>query len=109
MFLNRQAALMGPRAVRALEEWSFDAAFLSGEGMDDAGVSNSHESIAEFQRAVLHQTDDIYFCLDASKLGRSTPHRVAPWKQLTALVTDASPKDLATHGIELPARKHLRA
>lgn len=109
MFLNRQAALMGTRAVRALEDWSFDAAFLSGEGMDDAGVSNSHESIAEFQRAVLHQTESIYFCLDASKLGRSTPHRVAPWKQLTALVTDASPKDLATHGIELPARKLLRA
>ncbi len=109
MFLDRQAALMGTRAVRALEDWSFDAAFLSGEGMDDAGISNSHDSIAEFQRAVLRQTNDIYFCLDASKLGRSTPHRVAPWKQLTALVTDALPKDLATHGIELPTRKHLRA
>jgi DeoR/GlpR family transcriptional regulator of sugar metabolism len=108
-FLNRQAALMGPRAVRALDDWSFDAAFLSGEGMDDAGISNSHESIAEFQRAVLHQAEEIYFCLDASKLGRSTPHRVAPWKQLTALVTDASQKELAATGIELSPRKLLRA
>jgi len=109
MFLDRQAALMGPRAVRALEDWSFDAAFLSGEGMDDAGISNSHESIAEFQRAVLHRAEKIFFCLDASKLGLSTPHRVAPWKQLTALVTDASPKDLAAHGIALPTRRLLRA
>ena len=109
MFLNRQAALMGTRAVRALEDWSFNAAFLGGEGMDDVGVSNSHESIAEFQRAVLDQTENIYFCLDASKLGRCTPHRVAPWKQLTALITDASSKDLTAHGIELPVRKHVRA
>ena len=109
MFLNRQAALMGTRAVRALEDWSFDAAFLSGEGMDDAGVSNSHESIAEFQRAVLHQADNIYFCLDASKLGRATPHRVAPWKQVSALVTDATPAKLAAQGIALPVAKILRA
>jgi DeoR/GlpR family transcriptional regulator of sugar metabolism len=108
-FLNRQAALMGPRAVRALDDWSFDAAFLGGEGMDDAGVSNSHESIAEFQRAVLRQTGDIYFCLDASKIGRSTPHRVAPWRQLTALITDATPRQLATAGIGLPARKLVHA
>jgi DeoR/GlpR family transcriptional regulator of sugar metabolism len=109
MFLNRQAALMGARAIRALDEWTFDAAFLSGEGMDDAGISNSHESIAEFQRAVLRQTVRIYFCLDASKLGRSTPHRVAPWKQLSALITDAAPKRLAELGIALPTAKLIRA
>ena len=109
MFLNRQAALMGARAVRALDDWTFDAAFLSGEGMDDAGISNSHDSIAEFQRAVLRQTAKIYFCLDASKLGRATPHRVAPWKQVSALVTDATPAKLAAQGIALPAAKLLRA
>ena len=109
MFLHRQAALMGTRAIRALDDWAFDAAFLGGEGMDDAGISNSHESIAELQRAILRQTEGIYFCLDASKLGRSTPHRVAPWRQLTALISDAPPKDLAKIGIELPARKLLRA
>jgi DeoR/GlpR family transcriptional regulator of sugar metabolism len=58
---------------------------------------------------VLPQADRIYFCLDASKLGRSTPHRVAPWKQLTALVTDAAQKELVATGIELPPRKLLRA
>jgi len=109
MFLNRQAALMGARAIRALDDWSFDAAFLSAEGMDAAGLSNSHESIAGFQQAVLRQSARIYFCLDASKLGRATPHRVAPWKQLTALITDAAPKRLAAHGIVLPSARLLRA
>jgi DeoR/GlpR family transcriptional regulator of sugar metabolism len=109
MFLNRQAALMGARAIRALGDWVFDAAFLSGQAMDASGISNSHESIADFQKAVLQQSTRIYFCLDASKLGRATPNHVAPWKQLTALITDASTKRLLTQGIKLPPTKLHRA
>jgi DeoR/GlpR family transcriptional regulator of sugar metabolism len=109
MFLHRQAALMGGRAIRALGDWCFDAAFLSGEAMDAAGISNSHESIADFQKAVLRQTQRAYFCLDASKLGRATPYRVAGWPQLAALVSDASRPQLAAAGIRLEAARHLRA
>ena len=93
---------------RALRDWAFDAAFLSGEAMDGQGISNSHASIAAFQQAVMRRTRKIYFCLDASKLGRATPHRVAPWKQPTALTTDAPPRKLAEHGIILPAARLLR-
>jgi len=109
MFLNRQAALMGPRAIQALKEWSFDAAFLAGEGMDAIGISNSHEHIAGFQQVLLGHASRVYFCLDASKLGRATPHRVATWRQLTALISDTTPKRLAAHGIELPPAKLFRA
>ena len=108
MFLNRQAVLMGARAIRALGGWSFDAAFLSGEAMDGEGISNSHEAIADFQTAVLRRSRRIFFCLDASKLGRATPYRVAPWKQLTALITDAPARALAERGIRLPATALLR-
>jgi DeoR/GlpR family transcriptional regulator of sugar metabolism len=109
MFLNRQAALMGAQAIKALGDWSFDAAFLAGEGMDAAGISNSHEHIAGFQRALLAQAQRICFCLDASKLGRATPHRVATWRQLSALITDASASQLVAAGIRLPANKYLHA
>ncbi|MDI1336328.1 MAG: DeoR/GlpR family DNA-binding transcription regulator [Lacunisphaera sp.] len=108
-FLNRQAALMGPRAIKALGEWSFDAAFLGGEGMDAAGISNSHASVAAFQKSVLRHAQRVYFCLDASKLGKATPHRVAAWSQLTALISDTPPPRLAAHGISLPPAKLLRA
>lgn len=108
-FLNRQAALMGERAIKSLREWSFDAAFLGGEGMDATGISNSHESVAAFQKSVLGHAKRVYFCLDASKLGRATPHRVADWSQLSALITDASAKDLAKSSIVLSASKLLRA
>jgi DeoR/GlpR family transcriptional regulator of sugar metabolism len=108
-FLSHQAALMGPRAIKALGEWSFDATFLGGMGLDAAGISNSHASIAEFQQAVLRHSKKSYFCLDASKLGKSSPHRVADLGGFAALITDASPKQLATHELKLPAAKYLRA
>ena len=109
MFLHRQAVLMGPRAIEALGDWTFDAAFLGGEAMDAAGVSNSHASIADFQRAALRRAKQVYFCLDASKLGRATPHRVAPWSEVSALITDATAAGLRASGISLPATKHLLA
>ena len=109
MFLNRQAALMGLRAIRALGQWTFDAVFLGGEAMDAIGISNSHPSIADFQKAVLRRTKKIYFCIDSSKIGRATPHRVASWQQLTALITDAPATLLASYGIELPPAKVFHA
>ncbi len=109
MFLNRQSALMGRRAIRALASWSFDAAFLGAMGMDAGGVGNSHESIAQFQRSILGKTDAAYFCLDASKAGRASPYRVASWKRVTALITDASDKRLAASHIFLPREKLLCA
>jgi len=100
-FLHRQAVLLGADAVRALAGWRFAAAFLSGEGMDPAGITNSHADIAAFQQAVLRRTAAPYFCLDASKLGRVTPHRVAGWDQAGTLVTDATTARLAAAGLTL--------
>ncbi len=109
MFLSRQAALMGARAVQALGDWKFDAAFLAGEGMDAAGITNSHDHIAGFQQALLPHAARTFFCLDATKLGRATPHRAASWAQVSALITDASAKALNENSIELPPAKILRA
>ncbi len=101
-FLHRQAVLLGADAVHSLRNWRFHAAFLGGEGMDAAGITNSHPDIAAFQQAVLQRSRAAYVCLDATKLGRVTPHRVAPWSQLGTLVTDATPDQLASAGIARP-------
>ncbi|HET7536779.1 MAG TPA: DeoR/GlpR family DNA-binding transcription regulator [Candidatus Didemnitutus sp.] len=104
-FLHRQALLLGADAVRALAAWKFDAAFLGGEGMDANGITNSHAEIAAFQQAVLRRTSRPYFCLDATKLGRTTPHSVGTWNHLGSLITDASPLRLASAGVKLrPSR-----
>lgn len=109
MFLHRQAILIGPQSVRAVATWKFDAAFLGGEGMDASGITNSHANIAAFQQAVLKHTAKTYFCLDATKLGRATPHRVTGWDQPVTLITDAPPVALARAAIPLPLTQYLAA
>ena len=108
-FLHRQAILLGDNAVRGLAAWRFDAAFLGGEGMDSSGITNSHPQIAAFQRAVLRRSANAYFCLDATKLGRTTPHLVGAWDDLGALVTDATAAQLAEAGITLPREQLIVA
>jgi DeoR/GlpR family transcriptional regulator of sugar metabolism len=105
IFLHRQALLLGAESVRALARWRFDAAFLGGEGMDPAGITNAHANLAVFQQAVLHRSTRAFFCLDATKLGRVTPHRVIGWEPAVTLVTDASPAALADGGVTLPAAR----
>ncbi len=108
-FLRRQAALLGGDAVRALSNWHFDVALLGGEGMDADGVSNSHPEIAAFQKTVCERTPKTFFCLDATKLGRTTPHRVARWGEFAGLITDAPAKQFAAAGIKIPSRQLLHA
>jgi DeoR/GlpR family transcriptional regulator of sugar metabolism len=103
-FLHRQAVLLGADALHSLRTWKFVAAFLGGEGLTHSGITNSHEEIAAFQRAVVRRTSVPYFCLDATKLGRNTPHRVVSWTKSVHLITDATEAGLKTAGI--PLRRH---
>jgi DeoR/GlpR family transcriptional regulator of sugar metabolism len=105
MFLHRQAVLFGTETIEALGRWKFDAAFLGGEGMDANGITNSHPEIAEFQQAVIGRTTRAYFCLDASKLNRSTPHRVASWSDNVLLITDATVTQLQAAGLRPHAKR----
>ncbi|MEO7598817.1 MAG: DeoR/GlpR family DNA-binding transcription regulator [Opitutus sp.] len=100
-FLHRQAVLLGSDAVQSLRHWNFDAAFLGGEGLVPGGVTNSHEDIAAFQHAVAERSEQVFFCLDATKLGRSTPHRVMPWTKSIHLITNASESALKAAGLSL--------
>jgi DeoR/GlpR family transcriptional regulator of sugar metabolism len=109
MFLNRQSALMGARAIEAIATWRFEAAFLSASGMDATGLTNSHESIADLQRSILGKADTVCFCLDASKLGKTAPYRIARWRQVSVLITDANPKRLRACGISLRPSQLLRS
>jgi DeoR/GlpR family transcriptional regulator of sugar metabolism len=99
-FLHRQAVLFGPETIESLGRWHFDAAFLGGEGMDTDGVTNSHPEIAAFQHAVIARSERTFFCLDSSKLGRATPHRVTPWRDSVSLITDATPAQLVAANIK---------
>ena len=100
-FLHRQAVLLGDDAVRSISNWRFDAAFLGGEGLVTEGVTNSHAAIVAFQDAVTRRSRQVFFCLDATKLGHSTPHPAVRWTKSAILITDAKPAELKATGIPL--------
>jgi DeoR/GlpR family transcriptional regulator of sugar metabolism len=108
-FLNRQATLLGDKAIAALKLWSFDAAFLGAEGFTDRGIWNSRAEIVAFQRAVLARTEDVFFCLDSTKLGHSTPHLLKAWPEIPHLITDATPAKLSAHGLRPRGRQLIQA
>lgn len=109
VFLHRQATLFGDKAVHALREWQFDTALLGGEAMNSEGIWNSHPDVIRLQRVALERARESLFCLDASKLDHRTPHRVADWKEVGHLVTDASPDQLQSAGIPLRKSQILSA
>ena len=101
IFLHRQATLFGDHAVAGLTGTQIDAAFLGAEAMNAEGIWNSHEEVVNLQRAVLKTASRAYFCIDATKLNRNTPHRVATWSEGHRLITDASGADLREAGIAI--------
>ena len=107
IFLHRQSTLFGDLAVTALKSWQFDAAFLGGEAMNAEGIFNSHAEVVRLQRTAAARARESFFCLDASKLAKSTPHRVATWPEITRLVTDATTSELSQSGIVLKPKQLL--
>jgi len=107
--LDRQAALFGSRALRALREWRFEAAFFGGEAVNAAGISNSIPDVAQFQRFVLRRTRSAYFCLDSTKLGGAPSHCFANWGDFSALISDASAKRMAAAGLQARITQLIRA
>ncbi len=97
--LQRQSVLLGDAACRSAEQWTFDLAFLSAEGMTREGLWNSELAVVALQRAVASHTRGKIALLDATKLGRTAPQFFTGWDSLTGLLTDATPTALESVGI----------
>jgi DeoR/GlpR family transcriptional regulator of sugar metabolism len=110
VFLHRQASLLGDDDTGStLARWHFDAVFLGGEAMNREGIFNSHSELVHLQRAVVARAGEVFFCIDATKLGRATPHHVASWETIGHLITDAPPGQLAAAGITLRKTQYIKA
>ena len=64
-------------------------------------MTNSHAEIVAFQLTVGKCSDEVFFCLDVTKLGHTTPHAVVPWTKSVRLITNATEADLKAVGISL--------
>ena len=107
--LPRQSVLIGEMAIRSLGFWHFDLAFLSAEGMTEAGIWNTQPAVVEQQKAVLRRSRRSIFCIDGSKLNQKTSHFLMPWTNVDLLLTDLSQKKMESAGVALKGNQYCHA
>lgn len=92
----RQSVLLGEAVCASISRWSFDAAFLSAEGMDAEGLWNSQLTIVAHQHVAVRRSRRNVFILDRSKFGRMAPHFLLPWPAVDCLLSDVAPAKIGS-------------
>jgi DeoR/GlpR family transcriptional regulator of sugar metabolism len=91
----RLGVLVGPHAVETFTRMHADVAVLSGSGIAEDGIYNSHTLIVDIQRAMMKGAAKVIFCIDHSKFGRRSTFFLADFTDVDVIVTDAgAPPDL---------------
>jgi DeoR family fructose operon transcriptional repressor len=86
----RLGVLMGPHAVETFARMHADVAILSGSGISDDGIYNSHALLVDIQRAMIAGAARVIFCLDHTKFGRRSTFFVTDFEPVDVVVTDAA-------------------
>jgi DeoR/GlpR family transcriptional regulator of sugar metabolism len=82
-------ALIGGAAVRTLESYHADRAFLGSSGTTIAhGHSTPNPLDAEVKRAMIRSADEAYVLTDASKFGHACLANYARLDEITMIITD---------------------
>ncbi|HAV64676.1 MAG TPA: DeoR/GlpR transcriptional regulator [Verrucomicrobiales bacterium] len=85
----RLGVLVGPIAVETFSKIHADVAILSGAGITEEGISNSHGLLIDIQKAMLANAQKIIFCLDHTKFGRKSFSPLCDLNVIDTVVTDA--------------------
>jgi DeoR/GlpR family transcriptional regulator of sugar metabolism len=102
----RLGALVGPHAVESFVRMHADVAILSGSGITEAGIYNSHAFVVDLQQAMIACAAKVIFCLDHTKFGRLSTFFLSDFAPVDAVVTDAQAPEalvaaLRAKGIEV--------
>lgn len=99
------AICVGHEAVVALSDVAADIAFLGVCGLDAGfGLSADDPDEASVKRAMGQASHRAIALAGSNKLGRRARHRVLPLKEISLLITDASPsetEDFTRQGLEV--------
>ena len=92
----RTGSLVGPLAVRSVEDYLFDLFIASANSLDpEAGSSESSVAEAEIKRVMSLHAGRTVLAVDHTKLGQRSKARVFELGSLDLLVTDLDPADEA--------------
>lgn len=85
----RLGVLVGPHAVDTFSRMHADVAILSGSGISEDGIYNSHALLVDIQRAMIAGAAKVIFCLDHTKFGRRSTFFLSDFSAVAVVVTDA--------------------
>jgi len=106
---QRQSVLLGEIALKSLDFWRFDLAFLSAEGVTAEGIWNTQAEIVEQQKKTMQRSTRSVFCLDSSKLGKTAPHHLLDCSRVDLLISDAALSKFEKIGVDLKPGQFYRA
>ena len=93
----RLGTLVGPHAVETFSRMHADVAILSGSGISEDGIYNSHALLVDIQRAMMAGAAKVIFCFDHTKFGRRSTFFLTDFENVDIVVTDAgAPEALIT-------------
>lgn len=81
--------LTGPGVLHSLAQYRTRWAFLSAGGVQEGGLFNTDEQVAEMERGMIAGAEKTVVLADGSKLGRSAMCHVAPLEKISILITNA--------------------
>ena len=91
----RLGVLVGPLAVETFSKIHADVAIMSGGGVTEEGVTNSHGLLIDLQRAMIAAAQRVIFCFDHTKLGRRSVSHLCGLESIDTIVTDSlAPREL---------------
>jgi DeoR/GlpR family transcriptional regulator of sugar metabolism len=85
----RLGVLVGPHAVDTFSRMHADVAILSGSGISEDGIYNSHALLVDIQRAMIAGAAKVIFCLDHTKFGRRSTFFLSDFSAVDVVVTDS--------------------
>jgi DeoR family fructose operon transcriptional repressor len=90
----RLGVLLGPLAVTTFRGLHADIAVMGASGITGEGITNSHALMIDIQLAMIKAASQVIFCLDHTKLGRSSMAFLCSLSEVDVVVTDSkAPKD----------------
>ncbi|PKR85717.1 DeoR/GlpR family DNA-binding transcription regulator [Heyndrickxia camelliae] len=107
MLLDSTFSLVGPIAESALDNLTFDKAFLAATNFSpEQGLTNSNLFEVQIKQKVMKQSKEVTFLIDHSKFGNQSLYKIANIEDVNRIITDIEPPHeysqlLKRYGVEL--------
>jgi DeoR/GlpR family transcriptional regulator of sugar metabolism len=93
--------LLGPHAVETFTGVHADVAILSGSGICEEGIYNSHALLVDIQRAMMAGAAKVIFCLDHTKFGRRSTFFLSDFESVDVVVTDTEAPEALVNALRV--------